>query len=807
MLASNLQQYKLTLAVAGNRTDRPPPRSIHFEKGKYVIPPILLKLIHDKALLIAYRRKHRERYISLFEALRTLIMIGEPYLDSEDRTQWSSLVQESLESTKGSMPETFSVDALSCLKYIEEMFEHLEINSQFFQVSGRPSKRKGLFRSRLKAKNCVCDGSVSVRMWTTQDDDEEVLEGIETSDNCIFSHKSGWHQPLRLITAGEWGKERLSIREGDPPLALTGIASIGVENTGKEAAICSPIYHPRAAMTSLSEAPVRPEIAGQATNEHTSVVSSNHASGDGHITESDPTLFTVHHDSGKTSPTASSSVKPDRNIIKKHSDIPLASMDQHTSNMEDVDRSTGACPISSRSMTSQSRKGESLSTYATSHRTFVEVPNTARHRSRPLPLRLSLPPAREVFFPREDATIWLEDLLFHDSPDQGNKELKSTATTVGVLYGPGGVGKTEIALNFARFAESRFDAVFWLRGDSEQSVLQSLHDSAIALRLVNGRRNYSHTRSASLCMKWLVESETRWLLVFDNVENAETITPYIPHSKIGATIITTRNAGLKFSDAISPVFHHVQPLSLTDSQSFLLQCTHLELEDVNSESGLELSRKMGGLPLALIQLASVIKRSQLSMGEFASLWKEAEHKKQSNKHGSSKAFIGIWSMISATLSPDARQLLTVLSYMDPDAARTSLVQAVFEKTLLLEDLAIVDDRLRAATEQLTHLALIQSVRDGDAFTIHRLIQDSMQKNASRDEKCHTLRALTSVLGAQWPSDRKFRNVLHGFWAEFDDIMNQCRRVVDHLSPWLLVVDALDEVVDESFPRTALRCLW
>jgi hypothetical protein len=140
-------------------------------------------------------------------------MIGEPYLDSDDRTQWSSLVQDSLESTKGSMPEAFSVDALSCLKYIEEKFEHLEINSQFFQVSGKPFKRKGLYWSRLKAKNCVCDGSVTVRMWTTQDDDEAVLDGIEASDSCIFSYKSGWHQPLRLITAGEWGKERLPITE------------------------------------------------------------------------------------------------------------------------------------------------------------------------------------------------------------------------------------------------------------------------------------------------------------------------------------------------------------------------------------------------------------------------------------------------------------------------------------------------------------------------------------------------------------------------------------------------------------------
>jgi hypothetical protein len=775
--------------------------------------PSPLMLIQDKALLLAYRQKHREQYVSLFEALRTLIMIGEPYLDSDDRTQWSLLVQESLESTKGSMPETFSVDALSRLKYIEEMFEHLEINSQFFQVSGKPSKRKGLYRSRPKAKNCVCDGSVTVRMWTTQDDDEAVLEGIETSNSCIFSHKSGWHQPLGLMTAGAWDKERLSIAKENPPLVLTGIASNEAESSGEDTVIYSPVYIAGAAVIAPSGAPVLPEIGGQATRKHTSAVPKNYASDDRRTTESDPILITVHHGSGNTSPTTSSSVKSDHDVIEKHNDLPLESKDQHTPDIEDVDRSAGACPISSRRTTSQSRTGESLSTFATSDRTFVEIPNSARHRSRPLPLRLSLPSScRDIeFFPREDVITWLKSLLLLKPPGQENKELKSSTTTVGVLHGLGGVGKTEIALHFARSAESCFDAVFWIRADSEQSILQSFHDSAIALRLINGRRDFSHTRSAALCMEWLVQSETRWLLIFDNVEHAETITPYIPHSKDGATIITTRYARLKFPGAISPVFYHVQPLTGPDSQNFL---RYLLLQEVDTEPGLELSREMGGLPLALVQMATHMKLDHLSMREYQSLWRDATLLEQFSKHECSKSIAVTWSISFDALSRDSRKIMAILCYMDADAARTSLLEPVFEKTLLLEGSTVMNDRFDVAaervylaTKQLTDLALIKSARDDNAFTTHRLIQDSTRNNISRDEERHTLRALTSVLGAQWPSDRKFRNVLHGFWAGFDDVMNQFRRVVDHVSPLLLFVDALDECVDESFASTALHCHW
>ncbi|CAN9079432.1 unnamed protein product [Alternaria sp. RS040] len=703
-------------------------------------------------------------------------MIGEPHLGSYDRTQWPLIVRESLGSTKGSTPETFSADALERLKFIEEMFERLDINSQFFQVSGKPSKRKGLYRSKSKAKNCVCDGTVTVRMWTTQDDDKTVLEEMETSSRCIFSHKSGWHRPLGLITAGEW-----TAKEDSPP-RISGVASSETKSMVKERSIHRSVHHAGALVTEPPEGSVLPELSVQATVKHTSATHPNHVGEESHSTENHSPLITVHHDSGDVCLTASTSAQSSSHMIEEHIDLQWISTDQGTLESEEANRFTGTSSLLSQGMTLKSRENQSLSASATAQRSFVEVPNIARYRSRPLPLRLSLPPTCLVFFPREDAMTWLYSRLLQKPTGQKHKQLKSTTTTVGVLYGVGGVGKTQIALHFAKSAESGFDAVFWLRADSEQSILRSFHDAAIALGLINGRKDYSHTQSAILCMNWLSESQARWLLVFDHAENAETITPYIPHSENGVTVITTRVAGLRFPPSISPISHCVQPLSFDDSLNFLIQCTHLELEEVYSQAGFELLQNFGGLPIALVQLASIIKRRQLSVQEFLSLWKEAKHKEQSSKHEVCRTFSGIWSIISDTLSPDARQLLAVLSYMDPDAALTSLVQAVFEKAIPLEDLVVVDDRLRAATEQLTNLALIRSVRQDEAFTIHRLIQDSMQSNISRDEKDHTLRCLTSVLGAQWPSDRKFRNVLHGFWAEFDDIINQFRRVVDHLSP-------------------------
>jgi hypothetical protein len=512
----------------------------------------------------------------------------------------------------------------------------------------------------------------------------------------------------------------------------------------------------------------------------------------------------VHQDSVETSPIASSSVNSDHDSSGSHIDPLPEPTDLYTSDIENLDRDTESLFILLTSATSQSSTSEDLSSPDVSHRTSVEAPNTARQRSRPLPLRLSLPFNRGFYFPREDATTWLETLLFQESSREVNRELKQNATTVAVLHGMAGVGKTQIALNFARSAQSRFDAVFWVRSDSKQSVLQSFHDIAIALGLVNGRRHYSHTQSAGLVMKWLARPETRWLLIFDNADEADIIVPYVSYGKSGTTIITTRTAGLQLPGGISPAFHHVQPLSVSDSQSFLLQSTHLLSKDVNSKPGLELIKDLGGLPIALTLTAKYIRRNKLGIEEYLSQCGGEKHQKCSSKRPPLQSIVD--------MTHDARQLLSALSYMDPNAAPTSLVRAAFQESLLLHKASFTgQERFRVASEELLNLGLIQGVEDGnvfdDAYRIHRLIQDLMRDDLSQDEACHTLRACTSVLAAQWPSDRKFQNVLHGFWAGFDDVMNNLWRVTDHVSSVVLYMDTLDEYVDESFSRTALGCVW
>ena len=57
------------------------------------------------------------------------------------------------------------------------------------------------------------------------------------------------------------------------------------------------------------------------------------------------------------------------------------------------------------------------------------------------------------------------------------------------IYGRRGVGKTEIALQYAYSNPSEFEAIFWVRCETSVSLRQSFSDMAVALSLPGADRN------------------------------------------------------------------------------------------------------------------------------------------------------------------------------------------------------------------------------------------------------------------------------------------------------------------------------
>jgi len=132
-----------------------------------------------------------------------------------------------------------------------------------------------------------------------------------------------------------------------------------------------------------------------------------------------------------------------------------------------------------------------------------------------------------------------------------------------VIHGLGGIGKTQLAIEYARLHKDLYTSFFWIDGKTEESLIQSL--LRIASRLPHSQmsdidtqkaRGWEESRKAAQeILKWFtLEDNTQWLLVFDNIDQTSyeeefdqhigtssyDITEYFPRGDSGSIIVTTR---------------------------------------------------------------------------------------------------------------------------------------------------------------------------------------------------------------------------------------------------------------------------
>jgi transcriptional regulator with XRE-family HTH domain len=145
------------------------------------------------------------------------------------------------------------------------------------------------------------------------------------------------------------------------------------------------------------------------------------------------------------------------------------------------------------------------------------------------------------------------------------------------VYGLGGVGKTQIALEYAHRFKSDYDLIWWIDAEQPQEISLALADLASRLGL---QISNSAEATAAVLEQLRRNIHGRWLLIFDNAEDPEELTPFLPTGS-GHIIITSRNHAwtrnaepleldvFTQAESVAHLTRHVPGLSPTDAQRSL----------------------------------------------------------------------------------------------------------------------------------------------------------------------------------------------------------------------------------------------
>jgi tetratricopeptide (TPR) repeat protein len=368
------------------------------------------------------------------------------------------------------------------------------------------------------------------------------------------------------------------------------------------------------------------------------------------------------------------------------------------------------------------------------------TPAPALGKLRPMPAKerrqdffplWNVPHRRNPFFTGRDQV--LEDL--HKSLAEGSP---AALTQVAAISGLGGIGKSQTAVEYAYRHRDDYNAVFWVRAESESSTTSGFLEIAGMLNLAARDAQ----ESVQAVMRWLA-SNAGWLLIFDNADEPEKLKPWLPTDPKGHILITSR--AQVFHGLTQPV--RLEVLAPEMALEFLLKRTEREASDGGEkESAEQLVKELGYLPLALEQAGAFISENGSPFRDYLASYRRQRLKlldKSKPIAGDYKESVATtWLMNFSEVevaNPATADLLRFSAFLDPDSIPLTLIIQSREQLgpLLSRALAGVDqDRLVLDTllQPLTSYSLIRRDPGSESHSVHRMVQEAVKGRMDEPER-------------------------------------------------------------------------
>ena len=197
-------------------------------------------------------------------------------------------------------------------------------------------------------------------------------------------------------------------------------------------------------------------------------------------------------------------------------------------------------------------------------------------------------------------------------------------TTSFALYGLGGVGKTQIALEYAYVHREDFDIICWLRASDSKTLANSYvelsrNNDMILLGSPTFPDQHDSVDIAKEMKRWFERQDgLKWLLIFDNADKiTEDIVDLIPRRGNGCVLTTSRNQESDGELAVGG--HEVEEMKEDEAIQLLLKCARCEGSEQDSKTLVSI---LGYLPLAIEQAAGFIRSKRISVARYTAIYEK-----------------------------------------------------------------------------------------------------------------------------------------------------------------------------------------
>lgn len=377
----------------------------------------------------------------------------------------------------------------------------------------------------------------------------------------------------------------------------------------------------------------------------------------------------------------------------------------------------------------------------------------------------NLPPRNPAFTGR-DALLERLHARLQEAPT-------AAVLPVEAAHGSGGVGKTELVIEYAHRYRGDYDLVWWIPAERPAAAAAAL--VALARRLDIPDTADQDAALASLFDR--LRCRERWLLVYDNAEQPSTLAGLLPPDGGGAVVVTSRWAAWR--QRARPV--RVGVFDRGESVQFLARRTRVGT-DLAPTAGLErVAELVGDLPLALDEAAGYVAQTGIDLDPYLDLLTTRARDLFGLDPVTTAVGGGTDTQRVATVSavsldrvrvdaPAAEALLRLCAFLGPDIPRSLLSGHLDALPAALADPEVFD----TAIAVLGRYGLVESNRD--TIVLHRLLQAVLRARL-RAERRDARQATTAVelVRAAFP-DAVWEQAQ---WPECERLLPQLLAVCEH----------------------------